>query len=381
MRETRPLDIERLPFDERAILREARRWVECESPSWDGAAVSRMAALAAARMREMGARVRTIPGRDGHGDCALGDFAPDDPAPGIPVLGHLDTVHATGSLDGPMPWREAEGRCHGPGLFDMKGGNVIALEALRQVRAGGGTRLPVRVLFTSDEESGSPTTRALIEEVARGQRYVLVPEGAQSGGRLVSGRFPSCRLRLWTRGRPSHALLQREAGRSAIAAMARVILAVEALNGGDVSCTVTYLHAGLTVATVPVESYAELVCTARTAEALDAAVARIRALAAEVPDSALEVRIKTRRPLWVRSGADLALWEQARRLGRRIGLDLAYDAAFGGSDGNFTGALGIPTLDELGPVGADAHQLTESIEVASLVPRARLMAGLLATLE
>ncbi|MFC0407723.1 M20/M25/M40 family metallo-hydrolase [Roseomonas elaeocarpi] len=375
------MDIHRLVFDARAILQAARRWVEVESPSWDAVAVSRMAELAGAELQALGAQVRRIAGRNGYGDCVLGDFAPGDPAPGILILGHLDTVHAAGSLAGPVPWREEAGRCYGPGLFDMKSGNVMALEALRQIRAAGWrTRLPVRVLFTSDEESGSPSTRTLIEEIAKQQRYVLVPEGAQHGGRIVSGRFPSCRLRLWTRGRPSHALLQREQGRSAILAMAQVIQRIEALNDGDVSCTVTYLEAGRTVATVPVESYAELVCTTRSTDGLERAIEAVRDIMRDDPGTELEVQIKTQRPLWLPSPADIALRQHAEGLGRSIGLELRSEAAFGGSDGNFTGALGIPTLDELGAVGADAHQLTESIELASLVPRTRLMAGLLATL-
>jgi glutamate carboxypeptidase len=253
---------------------------------------------------------------------------------------------------------------------------------MRQVRkAGWATHLPVRFLFTSDEESGSPSTRALIETIARQQRYVLVPEGAQSATRLVSGRFPSCRLRLWTRGQPSHALIQRDAGRSAIAAMAHVILAIEGLNGGDVSYTVTYLKAGLMVATVPVESYAEVVCTARSELALQRGVAQIRDIAERDLGLSLEISTKTQRPIWERSQHDLALWEHARRLGQDIGLDLVCAPAFGGSDGNFTGAMGIPTLDELGPLGSGAHQLTECIEMSSLVPRTRLFAGLFTTLD
>ncbi len=373
------IDINQLPFDTDALLGGILRWVACESPSWDGSAVSRMAALAGEQMRQMGAQVRTIAGRDGYGDCVSGDFAPHDRSPGLLVLGHLDTVHPLGSLDGAMPWHQADGRCYGPGLFDMKSGNVMALEALRHLRAAGiATPLPVRFLLTSDEESGSPSTRALIEEMARGQKIVLVPEGAQPNGNLVSGRFPSCRLRLWTRGKPSHALLQRGAGRSAITSMAKVILGIEALNDDACTYTVTYMNAGATVATVPMEGYAEVVCTARSAEALEEAVASVRNIGD--PAESVEVKIKTARPLWVPNAADTMLREHARTLGRQIGFDLSWEMMFGGSDGNFTGALGIPTLDGLGAVGADAHQLTENIELGSLVPRTRLMAGLLATL-
>lgn len=375
------MNIAALPFDVQAMLAGMRRWVACESPSWDGAAVSRMTSLAARDLAEMGAEVRTIPGERGYGDCLFAEWAPSGTAPGILVLGHLDTVHPLGSYGQAMPWREAGGRCYGPGLFDMKSGNYLALEALRQLRAAGiSPHLPVRFLLTSDEESGSPSTRALIELMAAREKYVLVPEGAQPNGNLVSGRFPSTRFQLWTHGKPAHALLQREQGRSAISAMARLILEIEAMNGGACSFTVTCLNAGRAIASVPLESYAEIISTARTQQALDDALAALRALGDE-PEISLEVKVKTGRPLWQPSDRDAKLWQHAHALSRDIGFDLGCEMLFGGSDGNFTGAMGIPTLDGLGPVGADAHQLSENIEIASLVPRGRLIAGLMATLD
>jgi len=196
----------------------------------------------------------------------------------------------------------------------------------------------------------------------------------------VVGRFPSCRLRVWTHGKPSHALMQREQGRSSLAAMARVILAVEGLNGGDTAYTVTYVSAGRTVATVPMESYAELVCTTKSAEGIEAAITRVRGIATGIPGCEMEVVVKTARPLWVPGDGDRALWDMARGVLARVGVSAGREMMFGGSDGNFTGAMGVPTLDGLGAVGADAHQLTENIEVASIVPRTRVMAGLIAGL-
>jgi glutamate carboxypeptidase len=375
------MDLSRFPIDSDAILKRLRRWVECESPSWDGAAVSTMAALAAEDLRRMGAQVRSIPGEKGYGDCVLAEFGPPTTEPGILILGHLDTVHPKGTLAGPLPWREHEGRCYGPGAYDMKGGICLALEAIERLRQEGvSPRLPVRILLTSDEESGSPSTRELIEKTAIDARYVLVPEGAEPNGNLVSGRFPTTRFQLWTFGKPSHALLQRSEGRSAINAMVSLLPRVEALNGPICSFTVTYLLAGERVASVPMESYAEIICTARSQHDLDEALARLQALGAgEGID--FKVGIKARRPTWKPGEADARLWQRARDLAGGIGLELDCEMLFGGSDGNFTGALGIPTLDALGPVGADAHQLSENIDLSSLVPRGRLMAGLLATLD
>jgi glutamate carboxypeptidase len=370
-----------LPFDATSMLHDLRRWVECESPTWDGPAVSRMVGLAANHLRDLGAVIRAIPGERGFGDCAFADFAPNDARPGILVVCHLDTVHPIGTLATTLPWREGGGRCYGPGLFDMKSGAYIAAAAIARLgRSGIACELPVRMLLTSDEESGSPTTRTLIEAEARRQKYVLVPEGAQPNGNLVSGRFPAVRLRLWTHGRPVHALLQKAEGRSALLDMARLAQRIEALNGGEVSYTITLLESGRAIASVPIEAYAEVICGARTEAALGevpAALARI----AEEEGVDLTVARKTGRPLWTPDDADRSLQVVAERLMREIGIDAGCEQLSGGSDGNFTGALGVPTLDGLGPVGADAHQLTENIEIDSLVPRARLLAGLLATLS
>ena len=205
-----------------------------------------------------------------------------------------------------------------------------------------------------------------------------MPEGAEPNGNLVSGRFPTARFQVWTHGKASHALLQREQGRSAISALARVLPRIEAMHEENCSVTVTCLSAGHPVSTVPVEGYAEVICTAKAQEHLDRAHGRLLALGVECGVE-MTVGIKTRRPTWTPSPADTALWELARELGRSAGLELQCEALFGGSDGNLTGAIGVTTLDALGPVGGNAHQLTENIEVASVVPRGRLVAGLLAT--
>lgn len=370
-----------LPFDASTLLKGMRPWVECESPTWDADAVSRMAALAAAHLQAMGAATRTIPGTVGHGDNVFASFDPDDQRPGILILCHIDTVHPLGTLQGALPFRVDGERAYGPGLFDMKSGTYIALAAVAALRqAGVRPKLPVRVLLTSDEESGSRSTRALIEATAANERCVLVPEGAQPNGNIVSGRYPSMRLQVWTRGRPAHALLQKAEGRSALLGMARMIGRIEALNGGDVSFTATLMQSGRAIASVPLEAYAEVICTAATQEALDAVRPRLEAIAAE---EGVDVTVahKSNRPIWTPTPADGVLADLARGLMRDIGIAAEVEMIYGGSDGNFTGGLGVPTLDGLGPVGADAHQLTESIDVASLVPRARLLAGLLANIN
>jgi len=372
----------RLSIDPDLFLKGVRPWVECESPSWDAAAVSRMMDKAAKHLHRMGAAVRTIPGEKGFGNCVFADFAPQIAAPGILILGHLDTVHPLGTIHGELPWREADGRCYGPGLYDMKGGNYLALEALRMLLANGLTpELPVRVLFTPDEESGSPSARHLIEEAARGAKYVLVPEGAEPNGNLVIGRFPVARFQVITRGKSSHALLQPGEARSALTAMARLVPRIEALASPECSVAVNFLQSGHPIAAVPTEALCGVVSTARSEERIEQLVSELQAVVVAEAAEGGEVRTYTRRLIWHASERDRALWAHAKALADDIGFSFDHHMAFGGSDGNFTGALGIPTLDCLGPVGANAHQLTENIEIASIEPRGRLLAGLLATLR
>ena len=166
-----------LPFDSEAMLAGLRAWVECESPTWDAAAVNRMLDLAAREMAAMGASIELVAGRQGFGGCVRAKFPhPRQGEPGILIAGHLDTVHPLGTIQ-KLKWRRDGNKCYGPGIFDMKGGNYLALEAIRQLaRAALAIPLPVTVLFTPDEEVGTPSARDLIEAEARRNKYVLVPE-------------------------------------------------------------------------------------------------------------------------------------------------------------------------------------------------------------
>src|SRR5579863_6861891 len=160
-----------------------------------------MAAMAAEDMAALGAEVTRIPGSLGFGDCVRGRFpGADKPEGGILFIGHMDTVHPLGTLE-EMPWREADGRCHGPGILDMKGGIVIALRAILELqRAGIAPHLPITVFLNSDEEVGSPSTRELIEAEASRHRYVLIGEPARRNGAVVVARHAVSRFKLVTRG-------------------------------------------------------------------------------------------------------------------------------------------------------------------------------------
>lgn len=371
-----------LPFDARAMLAGLRNWVECESPTFDAAAVNRMMGLAARDLAIMGARIEVIPGRMGFGDCVRARFVhPDESEPGILILGHMDTVHPIDTLS-ELPWRQDGARCYGPGILDMKGGNYLALEAVRQLmHAGVGTPLPITVLFTSDEEVGSPSTRDLIEAEAARHRYVLVPEPGRLDGSVVSGRYAIARFNLEAVGRPSHAGSRLGDGRSAIRGMARKIIAIEEMTTEDCTFSVGVVSGGQWVNCVATTCRGEALSMAKRQHDLDQGVERMLALSGTADDVKFTVTRGVTRPVWEPDGKTLALYETARSVAQSIGFDIGHQSAGGGSDGNFTGAMGIATLDGLGALGQGVHTLAEYLEIDSLVRRGRLFAGLLATLR
>ncbi len=264
----------------------------------------------------------------------------------------------------------------------MKSGNYLSLEAIRQLaRAGIETPLPVTVLFTPDEEIGTPAARGLIEATAARAKYVLVPEPARADGGITTGRYAIARFDLETTGKPSHAGVDPRLGRSAVREMARRIIQIEDMTTDDCTFSVGCVRAAQAhVNCVPSGCSAQALSMAKRQADLDAGVEKMLAL----NDNAAEVRFSVRRgvtrPVWEPDAATQALFEHAREIGRTLGLELTQASAGGGSDGNFTGAMGIATLDSLGVRGAGLHTLTEHILVDSLAERGRLMAGLLASL-
>jgi glutamate carboxypeptidase len=371
-----------LPFDSAAMLQGLRRWVECESPTFDAGAVESMLDIAARDMAIMGASIERIPGRQGFAGCVRARFPhPRLGQAGILIAGHFDTVHPIGTLE-KLKWRHEGNACFGPGIFDMKGGNYLALEAIRQLaRASIRTPLPITVLFTPDEEVGTPSTRDIIEAEAAGNKYVLVPEPGRPDNGVVTGRFAIARFNLEATGRPSHAGATLSSGRSAIREMARQILAIDAMTTGDCTFSVGIVHGGQWVNCVATTCTGEALSMAKRQADLDRGVERMLALSATSDGVTFKVTRGVTRPVWEPDAGTMALYEKARGVASQMGLELPHGSAGGGSDGNFTGAMGIPTLDGLGVRGADAHTLNEHIEVDSLAERGRLMAGLLATLD
>jgi len=371
-----------LPFDADAMLDGLRIWVECESPTYDAAAVNRMMDIASRDLVIAGARIERVAGRMGFGDCVRASFPHATPnEPGILVMGHLDTVHPIGTLT-KLAFRREGNKAWGPGICDMKGGNYLALEAIRQLaRARVATRLPITMLLTCDEEVGSPSTRDLIEAEASRHRYVLVPEPARADGGVVIGRYAIARFNLEATGRPSHAGARLAEGRSAIKEMARKIVEIEDMTTDDCTFSVGVIHGGQWVNCVSTTCTGEALSMAKRQEDLDRGVAVMLALRASGNDVSFRVTRGVTRPVWEPDPRGMALYGVARDIARGLGLDIPPQSSGGGSDGNFTGAMGVATLDGLGVQGAGPHTLDEHILVDSLARRGKLFAGILAALD
>ena len=375
------IDLQALPFDTDEMLRSLREWIECESPTYDMPAVNRMMDIAMRALAMEGASVERIPGSFGFGDCVRAHFPhPAAGSPGILVLCHLDTVHPVGTLS-KLPWRVEGDKCYGPGLLDMKGGSFMALSAMRALRElAVNTALPVTFLLTSDEEIGSPSTRMLIESEAQRNRYVLVPEPARRDGGVVTGRYAIARYRLTATGRPSHAGLRLGEGVSAISEIAHQVGVVEGMTNDDCTFSVGVLSGGQWVTCVATTASIEILNMSKTEALLADGRQRLAALTPRRPEATLALEHGVCRPLWTTTEKDLALYETARLIAQDLGFEIPNQYSAGGSDGNFTGALGVPTLDGLGPRGEGPHTLDEHIVISSLAERGRLIAGLLACL-
>lgn len=372
-------------FDSDEILEGLLPWVRCESPTSNVAGVNRMMDLAAAALERLGAAIERTPGKDGFGDIVVGRLAGGEPtnSAGILILSHLDTVHMPGTLQGRLPLRRDGDRYYGPGIYDMKGGVRIAMHALEVLRrAGAKTRLPVSYMLVPDEEVGSPSSREAIEAEAKRHKYVLVTEPCKNGV-VVTGRFAFQRFWVTVYGRPAHAGANNRLGRSAIRAMAQIIERIEDMTDFERGMTfsVGTVQGGTFVNVMPIECRAQVLAVAPTRAIFDEAFERMKALEAENDGIRVVVERGPTRPLWEPHRETMSLFEKAHGLAAEIGFELKHGSFGGGSDGNFTGALGIATLDGLGVDGAGAHTFEEHLLISSLVPRCRLFAELLRTLS
>jgi len=352
--------------------------VEQESPSDDPASINLASALVAQAATTFGG-IAKIHKQKQFGDILELRFGPSrsrrEP---LLLLGHLDTVWPLGTLQ-TMPFREADGRLWGPGVLDMKAGVVMALAALSTLHTLNFAR-PVTLLLNSDEEIGSPVSRAITERIAQRSSAVFVLEPAQ-GLAYKTARKGVGQYNLQVTGVAAHSGVDFEAGHSAILEMAKLVQTVSNFTDlrkkRTVNCGV--LHGGTRSNVVAAEAHAEI--DVRIAKASDAArVDKLfRTLKVSDPACQLEITGGINRPPMERTPGTVALFKRARKLAAELGFPLDEAATGGGSDGNFTAALGVPTLDGMGAVGEGAHAVHEHIVAEHLVPRTALLAAMIAT--
>jgi len=357
-----------------------RELVEIESPSDDREAVNCAADRVADWARELGGDVRRHPGGT-YGDVMELRFGAGAQGKPVLVLGHLDTVYPMGTLK-TMPWREIEAedgvRLQGPGVVDMKAGVVMALEAIAALREQGAMTRPVTVLLNPDEEVGSEVSRPHTERLARESAAVLVLEPAQ-GLAYKTARKGVGHFELTVQGVAAHAGVDFASGHSAVLEMARI--AEEVSGWTDLSkgrtVNVGVIAGGTRSNVIAAQCRAEV--DARVVTMEDAARVEEMFRSLRTHDAACTLRVEggINRPPMERSSGTVKLFQQAQRLAAEIGLDLEEAATGGGSDGNFTAAIGVPTLDGMGAVGGGAHSPGEFVVAAHLVERTALLAGML----
>ena len=373
-----------LHIDKQELIDGVIEWISHETPTYEAEVINRLADLIQVQFETINAEIERHPGEQGFGDTLYAHVAGQDQGPGILVLSHIDTVHPIGTAMGDNKIRIEGDLLYGPGVYDMKAGAFIAHYAARHLhRSGLKPKLPVTFMYVPEEEIGSPYSRRLIEAAAAKAKYVLVTEPARDGGKLVVSRKGVGRFDLKTIGRPSHSGSKHEDGRSSVKEMARLILEIEAMTDYDkgVTFNVGQIKGGTAVNVVPRECSIELDMRVVTEEQGEDYLARVFALQSSDPNVKLIVEGEINRPPYEATEATMDLFQVARECAGEGGLDLHTTVTTGGgSDGNFTAAMGIPTLDGMGADGAGAHTLDEYVLISSLVPRAEMWWRLLAQL-
>ena len=362
------------------MLAMLQRMVEIESPSDDKVAVDRMGAFLAQEFEPLGGKVTFFPQKEA-GNHLKAEF-PGAPGKPVLLLGHFDTVWSMGTL-AKMPFRLEGGRAFGPGVYDMKAGIAMMIFALRALQASGSQHRPITVVLDTDEEVGSTTGRPVVEATAKDCEAVLVLEPSQGPkGHLKTSRKGVGDITIRVHGRASHSGVDFEKGRSAIVELARQLL--EIVKFTDLSRGITVnpgvIQGGTRGNVIAAEAWAEI--DLRIARAVDAATLeqKFAALKPFDTDCSIEITGGMNRPPMERTEGTIRLFRIAQEIGGGIGLALDESSTGGGSDGNFTSALGVPTLDGLGALGEGAHASHESVVIEELPLRTAVLAGLLQTL-
>ena len=362
-------------MDTKSLL---RRLVETESPSHDKAAVDRVGMLVAEEASQLGAQVEILPGQE-TGDHILCRFSTVSGMAQKPILllCHMDTVFPLGTID-KFPYREGKQKISGPGTLDMKGGIVIALAAMKEVQQAGLKR-PILLLCTSDEETGSLTSREHIERLAKESVLVLVLEGGLVDGSLKTWRKGVGEFRVRTKGRAAHSGGDHEKGRNAIEEMAHQVIAIQKLTDYSKQTTlnVGVIQGGTVSNVVPEEAIIHVDVRVMQPGEWERLVSEMHKLTPVLDGASLEISGSLNRPPMPFDETMKATFEKARSIAANIGMDLKAGGTGGASDANFVAPLGIPVLDGLGAVGEGYHSEREYILADSLDERAKLVAALL----
>jgi glutamate carboxypeptidase len=381
---TPPRSLQLSSFRQRqsAILDTIEQLVTLESPSDVKAAVDRVCTVLASRFEQLSGKIRIHAGEK-FGNHLQVDFPAESGEKPLLLLGHMDTVYPVGTIS-KMPFRLSKGRAWGPGVFDMKAGIALALhviEALLQWNDGVPPR-PVRVLMVSDEEVGSRSSRAITENLARQSEAVLVLEPAAGAeGAVKTARKGIGEYTLQIEGVSAHSGLDFEKGHSAVLELSRQILRLSemvALKNGT-TLNAGRISGGTRTNVVAAEASAAIDLRARTKKELERIDRRLMSLRPFDPKCRVKISGGVNRPPMERTAKVAALYRKAAQIARELGWELEEAAVGGGSDGNFTAALGVPTLDGLGAVGEGAHAPGESVVISELPKRAALLAGLLSS--
>lgn len=365
-----------------AYCESRREWVvettlalaRLESPTDNKMAVDSCGRELRERMEAIGGTVARLP-RERAGDHLRAEFGSGESQ--VLLLGHFDTVWPVGQL-ARMPLEFRDGRLFGPGVFDMKAGVALGLLAARAVLEASPAAGRIVMLWTSDEERRSRTSRTLIEEEARRSRAALVLEPGLAGGGVKTARKGCAEFHVAVHGVPAHAGVEPDKGASAVHELAAQIVDLQRVRAlaPDVSLNVGTMTGGTLPNVVAEEARAVVDARVAAVADMDRVLDFVRNRTPTVPGTRIEVTGGFDRPPLERTAAVARLYERARDIAGRLGHDLSEGATGGGSDGNFTAAVGTPTLDGLGAVGAGPHALHEHIEVDSLPWRAALVAAL-----
>lgn len=387
---------------EGAIVRRVEQLVGIESPSGDVEASGRIADSLASGFEAAGGTVHRV--RTAAGTSLVVDVAGRDASRRVLLIGHSDTVWPLGTLAGAVPLRREGPVLRGPGAFDMKNGLVVVEWALRLL--GGAPRPAVRVLITCDEELGSPTTRDLVAEAARGCAAAIGFEAPHPDGALKVGRRGSTRVQVHVTGREAHAAVDPEHGISAIDELVDQLLAVRrivgrpaggtsgrgpgtgpvggsagrarAVAGPPVLCNVGTIRGGTRANVVPGEAEAEIGLRFVDRASQDRTLQAIKGLAPVRPGALVRSRILSSRTAWQAAERDRAWMGRIAGVARRLGVDLRGRPAAGAGDTNLVGASGVPTVDGFGARGGGAHAVDEHVRLDSIFWRIELLRALLA---